>query len=245
MLLVTLLGACSDPKVDTASADEDRGGADMPAWCAEDHRTEVTDPATPADGFSFSAQAILDAALGDFTGMLDFVQLDRPKVTTTLSLTRTDAPIEAVYFVMEGGTGDTGMASGAPDPLCESRYEVPAAGTLIAEDLLAETLDLSLSAARAESATFTLSLPLADVNGAARPVDIVPEDWASVTLALDAHQDAGAWLGSLMWQASSEASTARRTGGSTARAKDEQAETGATGVSGMVEGYGSFTLTRP
>ena len=240
MLLLALLGACGAGKEPETASDDNGGGEDMPAWCAEDHRALVTDPTIAAEGFDFSAQTVVDAALGEFSGGLSFVQLDHADVQTTLSLARTDGVIEAVYYVLEGGGGESELASGAPAVDCQPGYAIPAAGTLIAEEILAETLDVTVVAERADAGAFSLGLALDDVNGTARPVDIVPEDWASVTLALDARLDGGAWLGSLTWQASSEASAAR-----VAQPKTTESDTGTAAVSGMVEGYGSFTLTRP
>lgn len=220
--MLLLLLACSAPDDDSALL-----GADAPARCVEVAREPVTDPAVPAPGMAWAPGPTLSDAVGSFAGTLDA----GGGAALALSLALA-GDAEWVDLELEGGGGDSGPATGAPEPACDDAYEARLAGRFTADPLVDLPLAVSVTLAAEGEATWSARTDLDAVGGSGAPADIDPADWDEVVLGLDARLDAGGWSGSATWSASNAAAKGR--------AKD-QADTGAVGVAGAVEPWGSWT----
>lgn len=246
-LLALLLAACSSDKTDdTASPADDTAdttdtgggtGGDMPAYCAEDHRTEVTDLSVPAEGFAFSPQAAIDTQIGTFAGPL--TRYDKSgTVGMTLDVTFTGKAVAAVYRVLidpSGGEGSEAADSGPTD--CPPVYEYGLNALLGTSDgSYTGALSALVLVAAPGTGNISASLPIASFTGSAQP-SFDTTKWASVTLEVDAAQVAGGWAGSMMWLGSNES-------GGPAATADTGTDTGTAEPSGVTEGIGGFALTR-
>lgn len=248
LILATLLSACSSEKTtddtsspvdDTADTTDSSGGTggDMPAYCAEDHRTEVTDLTVPAEGFVFSPQAAIDTQIGTYAGPL--TKYDKSgTVGMSLDVTFTGKAVAAVYRVLvdpSGGEGSMAADSGPTD--CPPVYEYGLNALLGTSDgSYTGALSALVLVAEPGTGNISASLPIASFTGSAQPAFDTTK-WASVSLELDAAQVAGGWSGSMMWLGSNAS------GGPEATA-DTAAETGTVEPSGVTEGIGGFALTR-
>lgn len=219
MLLLPLFACGPEASTDVDEPeDTDPAGQNRPAYCAESGRVTVEDPPTAAAGLSFSAQDVLDAHAGAWSGT--FTAASEATSTIMITMARPDGggAIEAVtYTLVDPG----GSAVAATD--CPSAYDLAVVVTLFTGDgLLAETVDATLHAPSVEGPRWTQ--PVADVHGRTEPTAFSPAD--GTELMLEAHADADAWLGSAAWFAG------------------DAPDSGASSPSGRSEAVGGWVVTR-
>ncbi len=231
--------ACATPSPATDTADTGRlpggGGADMPAYCAEDHRVLVDDPSVPAADFAFAVSDALAAQVGPWSGTLTPYQGDA--VGLDLTVAEAGLGIAAVYRVLvDPNQGETGSyGEGAPDvgdcpPVYEYSLTVDVATT---DGAYAAQFQPLVQVAAAETATFFDTVALADFTGTAPP-GVDATRWAFVSFGVDATLADAAWTGSFLWY------------GASAAPVDGSAEsdTGTVEPSGETAGVGGFSVSR-
>lgn len=236
MYAFLLACATATPATDTTDtgALPGGGGADMPAYCAEDHRVLVDDPTVPAADFSFAAADALAAQTGPWSGTLTPYQGDA--VALDLTVAEAGPGIAAVYRVLvDPSAGDTGYDQGAPDVGdCPAVYEYGLTVDVASADgAYAAQFQPLVQVAAAETATFFATVPLADFTGTAPPA-VDATRWAYVSFGVDATLADAAWTGSFLWYGASAAPV----DGSA------ETETGEVEPSGETAGVGGFTVAR-
>lgn len=90
--------------------DGGQSGTAIPDGCYEDHRTTVTDPSLPPEGFDQSADEAIAELAGTWTGS---GEVDGTAATVTFDVAHDGGPIEAVYFEYHQASGGS-EAMGAP-----------------------------------------------------------------------------------------------------------------------------------
>ena len=231
MWLMVLVGCDGFGAADAVAGGVDTTGtgADMPAYCAEDHREAVADSAVAAADFSFALDDVLGLALGSYTGQLTPYQGD--SVDLALDVRAPEGgEIWAVYRTfVDPSAGDTGPAMGAASSTtdCPPVYEFSLSVDLNSADgayggrfePLLQVGDLAAISVSAEA-------PLDTLTGTALPSFDV-DKWDTVSLGLYAELQDGAWSGSLLWSGSSDTSD------------DPE---GTVSPSGQTEGVGAFLV---
>lgn len=227
-----LLGGCFG-----LFGDGGQSGTEVPDSCEEIARAPVTDLTTPADGLSFSAQDVLDAIDGDWSG--SWAPTTGDPADAHASIAADAATVVRVdQALVSHAAADGQRAEGALDAMpveCGPYYVVIAAVDLSTSDgALAETFAAEVTARDLAAGTFAAAIDRLDVVGSTRPAAFDPADWQHVNLAIDGSFADGGLSGSATWQASNDP-------------VDVVADTGGTStvdVSGMTEGVGYFALTR-
>ena len=228
-LLAIFLAGCFP----IAGDDGTQTGTEVPDYCAENGRS-VVDPEVVVESLGFAPAEVIAEATGSFSGPFTPVYGDAS--TVALSLARS-GDVELVTFTLVTRFVEEGdpVSDGAPDePMaCAAKLAIPVAGTLATADgAFDEALSATLGATSATDGTLTTSIPLADVQGTARPTAFT-QTWPNQALAVDA-TFAGAWIGTLTWQGSTDEPT-------------EDFDTDGTGTvepSGESETAGSFETAR-
>lgn len=234
MFFPLLLLACTPSPKDTATPDDTGGGrADMPAYCEEESREVLDNPYSVPDGMWFAAGEAIEAQSGTFSGPLVPYE---GGVGSNLTLVNSLAEGEVALVtrvLVDPSAGDTGHATGAPEPTeCPPVYVYGLDVALSSDDgQWGGSFRAEMEVADPAVGELSTSQSIEALTGSAAP-SWDPADWDNNSLVLSASLVPDGWQGSLSWSAGNETMASG------------EAETGEVDVSGMTEGVGSFELVK-